>query len=66
MVTFTPSSIGLRHSFVGFARYFYKNIRELQAFIKALRFNIKGLYNLKLLSTVSQQTFFNTRNLVTF
>jgi hypothetical protein len=65
MVTFTPPAISLRHSFVGFGKYFYKNIRELQTFIKVLRFNIKNLYNLKLLSTVSQQTFFNTRNLVT-
>ena len=65
MITFIPPSSNLRHSFVAFGRYFYKNIRELQTFIKALRFNIQNLYNLKLLRTVSQQTFFNTRNLIT-
>ncbi len=66
MINFIPSGIGLRQNVTTFGRYFYKQIRELQTFIKLVRFHIKNFKNLKLLRTITQQTFFNTRNLITF
>lgn len=65
MINFIPPAFNLRYSVISFGKYFYKSLRELQSFIKELRFNIKRLSNLKLLRTVSSQTFFNMRSLIT-
>jgi len=54
---YNQSSINLDQSLIGFSRFFYKQIRELQSIIKLLRPKISDMHNFKLLENVSQEFF---------
>jgi len=54
---FIPPRVAQISHVKAFARFFYKNIRDLQSFIRSLKFKITGMYNLKLLKFVSSEVF---------
>lgn len=53
------------HNILSFSKFFYKQIRGLQSFIKFLRSKIHNLYNFKLLQHVSQDSFFHNWHSIT-
>jgi hypothetical protein len=54
---FKQSSINLDQNIIGFSRFFYKQIRELQSTIKLLRLKIVDMHSFKLLQNISQEFF---------
>ena len=50
----------VNYNIKGFGFFFYKNLRELQIFIKSLRFKIVDVHNLKLLKNISKDLFINS------
>jgi len=63
---FRPNKFSMSRSIVSFSRFFYKKIRELQSFIRAVKFKVFGIYNLYLLKRVSNEDFLDSFSSVRF